>query len=124
MLREPIGESDLRSLERRSVRAIFAPLDPNERLPRELVIEAKRHWTLSRRSLVWVLWPPALVLVVIIGGWTNFTGWSCSACWRGCSWPFQPSPSQAGADAGSPAGVTVEFKSARAMPSSSRGITP
>ena len=87
MRREALRESDLRSLERRSMYSIFTPLDSNERLPRELVIEAKRHGTLlprlvipyvegrlSRRGLVWVLWPPALFLVMIIAGWTNLNG--------------------------------------------------
>jgi len=32
-------ERDLRSLDRRSMNSIFAPLDPNERLPRELLLE-------------------------------------------------------------------------------------
>ena len=39
MTRQPMRESDLRSLNRKSMYAIFAPLDPNERLPRELLYE-------------------------------------------------------------------------------------
>jgi len=69
-----LEERDLRSLERRSMYSIFAPLDPHERLPRELFLEARRHRTYSWRGLIWVLWPPALFSVVIIADWTNFNG--------------------------------------------------
>lgn len=41
---------DLRSLERRSMYSIFHPLDPNERLPRELVLEGQRYGHISKRS--------------------------------------------------------------------------
>ena len=48
--------------------AIFAPLDPNERLPRELVLEGRRHTTLGRLER----WPersrlPALFLILGFG---------------------------------------------------------
>src|SRR5260370_424257 len=42
---------DLRSLERRSMYSIFHPLDMNERLPRELILEGRRHRWLGIRQL-------------------------------------------------------------------------
>jgi hypothetical protein len=74
MPREPLRESDLRSLERRSMYSIFAPLDANEPLPRELLMEAKRHRTLGRRELAGVLWLPALFLMLVVEGWINVNG--------------------------------------------------
>ncbi|HYR50614.1 MAG TPA: hypothetical protein VES90_10550 [Candidatus Eisenbacteria bacterium] len=62
-------ERDLRSLERRSMYAIFAPLDPNERLPRELILEGRRHRMLGRRELAGALWLPALFLILFLAGW-------------------------------------------------------
>ena len=44
-------ERDLRSLNRRSMYSIFAPLDADERLPRELLMEARRAKQLGRREL-------------------------------------------------------------------------
>ena len=35
-------ERDMRSLARPGLRRIFAPLDPRERLPRELILEERR----------------------------------------------------------------------------------
>ncbi len=57
---------ELRSLDRRSMYSIFAPLDANERLPRELVMEAKRHRTLGRRELAGALWLPTIFLIFAI----------------------------------------------------------
>lgn len=65
-------ERDLRSLERRSMYAIFAPLDPDERLPRELILEGKRHKMLGRRELAGALWLPALFLILFLAGWGKF----------------------------------------------------
>jgi hypothetical protein len=65
------GDRDLRSLERRSMYSIFAPLDANERLPRELLMEAKRHKTLGRREVAGALWLPALFLVVALIAWAG-----------------------------------------------------
>ncbi len=62
-------ERDLRSLERRSMYSIFSPLDPNERLPRELLMEAKRYRTIGRRELAGALWLPALWLILSASGW-------------------------------------------------------
>ena len=59
---------DLRSLERRSMYSIFAPLDANERLPRELLQGSRRYPRAGRRELAVVLWYPiALVLLTIFG---------------------------------------------------------
>jgi hypothetical protein len=62
---------DLRSLERRSMYSIFHPLDPNERLPRELILEGRRYRFFERRTLfmwVGVLYLPALMLTVVVLG--------------------------------------------------------
>ena len=58
---------DLRSLERRSMYSIFHPLDPNERLPRELILEGRRHRLMDIRHLeiAAALYLPALIAVVI-----------------------------------------------------------
>jgi len=71
MPREPVHESDLRSLERPRLYTIFAPLDADEPLPRELVIAQRRHRTLGRWELAGALWLPALALILFVGGW----GW-------------------------------------------------
>jgi hypothetical protein len=41
---------------------IFAPLDADERLPRELLIEGKRFRSVGRRELAGFLWLPALLV--------------------------------------------------------------
>lgn len=69
MPRHVTHERDLRSLERRSMYAIFAPLDPDERLPRELILEGKRHGMLGRRELAGALWLPALFVILFLAGW-------------------------------------------------------
>jgi hypothetical protein len=66
MARHITEERDLRSLDRRRMYSIFAPLDPNERLPRELIIEGKRHRTLGRRELAGALWLPTILLIFAI----------------------------------------------------------
>jgi hypothetical protein len=66
MTRHVTDERELRSLDRRSMYSIFAPLDAEERLPRELILEAKRHRTLGRRELAGALWLPALFLIVAL----------------------------------------------------------
>ena len=51
--------------------SIFHPLDPNERLPRELIVEGRRYRFLDRGfvlTLVGVLYLPALILAVIVLG--------------------------------------------------------
>lgn len=62
---------DLRSLERRSMYSIFHPLDPNERLPRELLVEGRRYRWLDMGALltlVGVLYLPGLLLMVVVLG--------------------------------------------------------
>ena len=58
---------DMRSLERRSMYSIFHPLDPNERLPRELILEGRRHHLLDMRhlELAGALYLPALIAAII-----------------------------------------------------------
>ena len=62
-------ERDLRSLDRRSMYSIFAPLDADERLPRELVMEARRARQIGRRELAGALWLPLLALILTLAGW-------------------------------------------------------
>ena len=59
-------ERELRSLDRRSMYSIFAPLDAAERLPRELILEGKRHRIIGRRELAGALWLPTLFLIVTV----------------------------------------------------------
>ena len=66
MTRHVTEERELRSLDRRSMYSIFAPLDANERLPRELIMEARRHRTLGRRELAAALWLPSVFLILAI----------------------------------------------------------
>ena len=75
------GDDRPRSLERRSMYSIFAPLDPNERLPRESLREGRLglqlyrvnvdHRRLSRRELATALTIPALVLLLAVSGWAK-----------------------------------------------------
>jgi hypothetical protein len=62
-------DRELRSLERRSMYAIFAPLDTDERLPRELILEGKRQRSVGRRELAGALWLPALSLILFGAAW-------------------------------------------------------
>jgi hypothetical protein len=68
----------MRSLERRSLNSIFAPLDPDERLPRELIHEGERFRIYKDdpgyRHLASFAWPPALILTVGL-----VTSWFASA---------------------------------------------
>ena len=59
-------ERELRSLDRRSMYSIFAPLDAEERLPRELILEGKRHRIIGRRELAGALWLPTLFLILAV----------------------------------------------------------
>ena len=70
-----------RTLESTSLDSIFAPLDPNERLPREHLIRENRNWMaqalgregngnwtiwdlrLGRSLAAGLLWPPAMLIV-------------------------------------------------------------
>ena len=59
-------DRELRSLDRRSMYSIFAPLDAEERLPRELILEGRRHRIVGRRELAGALWLPTLFLIVVV----------------------------------------------------------
>jgi hypothetical protein len=61
---------DLRSLERRSMYSIFHPLDVNERLPRELILEGRRYrWVeLRHLEIFGFLYLPALILTIVVVG--------------------------------------------------------
>ena len=61
-----IRDGDLRSLERRSMYSIFKPLDPDEPLPRELLLAARRQRTVGRRELAGALWLPGLVAIMVL----------------------------------------------------------
>ena len=63
-----------RSLDRKSMETIFAPLDDTEPLPRELIQEARRYRGLGRRELAGALWLPAFALVLVLAGWMNVNG--------------------------------------------------
>jgi hypothetical protein len=63
---------DMRSLERRSMYSIFKPLDPNERLPRELILEGRRYRFVENGTLgpiLGVLCLPILMLGVLLLGY-------------------------------------------------------
>jgi Flp pilus assembly protein TadB len=68
------GTDRLRSLERESMYRIFAPLDADEPLPRELVKESRRYRTLGRRELAGALWLPAVAVVMILASWAGVHG--------------------------------------------------
>ena len=73
-MRRRLELRDLRSLDRRSMYSIFHPLDPNERLPREMIVEGRRYHFLERRTffaLVGVLYLPTLMLTVVVLGSLN-----------------------------------------------------
>lgn len=61
-MRAQAREAHMRSLDRQRMYAIFAPLDPDERLPRELLIEGRRFRSVGRRELAGFLWLPALLV--------------------------------------------------------------
>ena|SRR5438874_1238470 len=63
--------TELRSLERQSMYSIFHPLDPEERLPRELLLEGRRYKAVGRPELAGALWLPALFLVLALTGWLD-----------------------------------------------------
>src|SRR6478752_6521401 len=69
-MRRRLELRDLRSLERKSMYSIFRPLDPEERLPRELILEGRRHRLIGIRhlELIGALYLPALIVVVLVIG--------------------------------------------------------
>ena len=64
---------DLRSLERRSMYSIFHPLDVDERLPRELLLEGRRYrfFELRHLELFGFLYLPGLIFTVVVVGTFN-----------------------------------------------------
>jgi len=50
---------------------IFAPLDAEESLPRELLMESRRQRNVGRWELAGAMWLPTLLLILVIGGWLN-----------------------------------------------------
>jgi len=70
-MRRQMELRDMRSLERRSMYSIFRPLDPDERLPRELLLDGRRYRWYEKRRLPWfvgTLYLPALILTVVALG--------------------------------------------------------
>lgn len=65
-------ESDLRSLDRSRMYGIFAPLDADEPLPRELLLAGRRYRNVGRWELAGALWLPTLVLVMSLAAWRHF----------------------------------------------------
>ena len=49
--------------------AIFAPLDEEERLPRELLLEGNRHKVIGRREAAGAMWLPAIFVILLLAGW-------------------------------------------------------
>jgi hypothetical protein len=66
-------ERDLRSLDRRSMYLIFGPLDPDERLPRELLLERSRFHPFQGNPpwerVLSILWIPALLVTLAALAW-------------------------------------------------------
>jgi hypothetical protein len=53
---------------------IFAPLDADEPLPRELLLAGRRHRTVGRTELAGALWLPALAVVLLLSAWGKVDG--------------------------------------------------
>jgi hypothetical protein len=73
-MRSGIRDGDLRSLDRRRMYEIFSPLDADERLPRELLLEGRRFRSLGRREAAGVLWLPSLLLTITAVKWMGGSG--------------------------------------------------
>jgi hypothetical protein len=69
-----LSERDLRSLERPSMYSIFKPLDPDEPLPRELLLAARRQRSVGRRELAGALWLPGVVAILLLAQLENLGG--------------------------------------------------
>ena len=65
------SEADMRSLDRARMYTIFKPLDPEEQLPREQVLAAKRFRSVGRWELAGAIWLPLLVAIMVLGEWAN-----------------------------------------------------
>lgn len=63
-----MDERDLRSLDRPGLYKAFRPLDPNERLPRELLFEHREGLTwglrMGRQHVAGALWLPVYLLTL------------------------------------------------------------
>ncbi len=70
MTKQPLRESDMRSLERRRMYSIFQPLDADEPLPREKLVEGRRHkmGEVHRLEVAGAFYIPALFMVVYVTG--------------------------------------------------------
>ncbi len=64
-------ERELRSLNRRRLYEVFAPLDADERLPRELLMVPRREAGVSRRHVAGLLWPLAFLATLGIVVWAG-----------------------------------------------------
>jgi hypothetical protein len=73
-MRAEVRAADMRSLDRRRMYEIFAPLDADERLPRELLLEGRRYRSLGRREAAGVLWLPSLLLTLYVVNWLGLGG--------------------------------------------------
>ena len=73
-MRKQVREADMRSLDRGSMYRIFAPLDADEPLPRELLLAGRRHRSVGRSELAGALWLPALAIVLLLSAWTKVNG--------------------------------------------------
>jgi hypothetical protein len=73
-MRSGVRDGDLRSLDRRRMYEIFSPLDADERLPRELLLEGRRFRSLGRREAAGVLWLPSLLLTLTAVKWMGGSG--------------------------------------------------
>jgi hypothetical protein len=66
---EVTHDRDLRSLDRPRLRGAFGPLDAEERLPRELVIDHGIAWRGVGKRMVALLWPSVLLAGLLILAW-------------------------------------------------------
>jgi len=66
-------ERDMRSLDRRGTYSIFAPLDPDERLPRELLLGRSRFHPFQGNTpwerAVSFLWIPFVLAALVLLVW-------------------------------------------------------
>ncbi len=69
-----MDERELRSLDRPGLYKAFRPLDPNERLPRELLLEKQPGVTwglrMGRQHIAGALWLPVLLTTLGLVIWT------------------------------------------------------
>jgi hypothetical protein len=51
--------------------SIFAPLDADEPLPRELLMAGRRYRSIGRWELAGALWLPAVALILTLATWAG-----------------------------------------------------